>query len=105
MKELEITEGESVRAFFMAQMDSLREEIAGLRVENTGLRDEVREMRGENTMLRKEVRDLHGTIDGMRREALQAGVSTQRAVVDALPPGFVPPATQEALDRMKGVGE
>ena len=91
MRELEMTEGDSLRAAFVAEM--------------TALRAEIKDLRDENTALRSEIRGLHATIDGMRREAMQAGVSTQRAVVDALPPGFVPPRTQEALDRIKGVGE
>lgn len=95
MKELEIGEDASIRAFMAEQMNELRGEIKGLRVETKDLRD-------ENHALRKEVKDLHGVIDGMRREALQAGISTQRAVVDTLPLGFVPPKTQEALDRIKG---
>lgn len=94
MKELEIGEDASIRAFMAEQMNELRGEIKGLRVETKDLRD-------ENHALRKEVKDLHGVIDGMRREALQAGISTQRAVVDSLPPGFVPAKTQEALDRIK----
>ena len=95
MKELEIGKDASIRAFMAEQMNELRGEIKGLRVETKDLRD-------ENHALRKEVKDLHGVIDGMRREALQAGISTQRAVVDTLPLGFVPPKTQEALDRIKG---
>lgn len=87
MKELEIGEDASIRAFMAEQMGELREEMKGLR--------------DENHALRKEVRDLHGVIDGMRREALQAGISTQRAVAESLPAGFVPPATQDALNRMK----
>lgn len=76
-----------VRSEFIEEMQALRLEVKGLRDENVSLRGEVRE--------------LHGVIDGMRREALQAGISTQRAVAQSLPPGFVPPATQEALNRMK----
>jgi sensor histidine kinase regulating citrate/malate metabolism len=95
MKELEIGEDASIRAFMAAQMNELRDEIKGLRVETKDLRD-------ENHELRREVKSLHGVIDGMRRDALQAGISTQRAVVESLPPGFVPAATKEALDRIKG---
>jgi predicted nuclease with TOPRIM domain len=98
MKELEIGEDASIRAFMAAQMNELRDEIKGLRVETKDLRD-------ENHALRKEVKDLHAVIDGMRREAVAAGISTQRAVLESLPVGFVPPSTKEALDRIKGTGE
>jgi len=98
MKELEISADASIRTFMASQMDGLRDEIKNLRVETKDLRD-------ENHELRREVKSLHAVIDGMRREALQAGISTQRAVVDTLPLGFVPPKTQEALNRIKGAGE
>lgn len=87
MKELEIGEDEGIRAFFATQID--------------GLRIEIRDLREENGALRAEVRTLHGVIDGMRREALQVGISTQRAVVDSLPRDFLPESTRAALDRIE----
>lgn len=98
MKELEIGEDAGIRAFMAAQMGELREEMKGLRIETKDLRD-------ENQALRAEVRALHGVIDGLRRESLQTGLSTQRAVVENLPAGFVPEKTLEALERIRGVGE
>lgn len=87
MKELEIGEDEGIRAFFATQIE--------------GLRIEIKDLREENTALRNEVRTLHGVIDGMRREALQVGISTQRAVVDSLPRDFLPESTRAALDRIE----
>lgn len=87
MKELEIGEDEGIRAFFATQIE--------------GLRVEIKDLREENTALRNEVRTLHGVIDGMRREALQVGISTQRAVVDSLPRDFLPESTRAALDRIE----
>lgn len=78
------------------------EQLSALRDDNDALRDEIRLLRNENDALRTEVRSLHGIIDGMRRESMQAGFSTQRAVVDSLPRELVPPATREALDRIAG---
>jgi hypothetical protein len=91
MRELDISEDAGIRAFMAEQMD--------------GLRVEIKTLREENQSLRNEVRGLHGVIDGMRREALQAGISTQRAVVGSLPRDFVPEKTREALDRIEGTGE
>ncbi len=76
-----------------------------LRGDNETLRDEIRLLRTENDHLRNEVRNLHGIIDGMRRESMQVGFSTQRAVVDSLPRDMVPQATRDALDRIAGTGE
>lgn len=81
------------------------EQLGALRDDNDALRDEIRLLRNENDALRTEVRSLHGIIDGMRRESMQAGFSTQRAVVESLPREMVPPATREALDRITGAGE
>ncbi len=88
MKELQIGENAGIRAEFIEEMKELRGEIKGLR--------------DENAALRSEVRNLHGIIDGMRRESLQVGLSTQRAVVSSLPPDMVPEKTREALERIEG---
>lgn len=90
MRELDIGEDENIRAFFAAQIE--------------GLRGEIKDLREENTALRNEVRTLHGVIDGMRREALQAGISTQRAVVGSLPRDMVPESTLAALDKIDRKG-
>lgn len=94
-----------VRQEFINEMHALRDQVTGLRDDNEGLRVEIRTLRRENDQLRDEVRSLHGVIDGMRRDNLQSGLSTQRAVVDSLPRELVPPATRAALDRIKGAGE
>lgn len=94
-----------VRQEFIAEMHALRDSVGGLREDNDKLRGEVRTLRRENDQLRDEVRSLHGVIDGMRRDNLQSGLSTQRAVVDSLPRDMVPPSTLAALDRLKGQGE
>jgi len=105
MRELDISEGESLRDALVGQMTALRDDIKDLRGENHGLRTEVKGLRDENQGLRNEVRALHGIIDGMRRENMQAGISTQRAVVESLPRDFVPDKTREALERIQGTGE
>jgi len=89
MKELDIGQDGEIRAFFATQIEGLRSEILALREENTALRSEIR--------------SLHGVIDGMRRENLQIGISTQRAVVQSLPVDFVPDGLKAALDRIEPV--
>lgn len=86
MRELDIGEDSSIRTFLSSEI--------------SGLRTEIKDLRDENTALRAEIRELHGVIDGMRREALQGGLSAQRAVVQALPRGVVPESTLAALDRI-----
>jgi len=89
MRELDIGQDGEIRAFFATQIEGLRSEILALREENTALRSEIR--------------SLHGVIDGMRRENLQIGISTQRAVVQSLPVDFVPDGLKAALDRIEPV--
>lgn len=91
MHELDIGERSGLREEFIAEMAALRDEVKGLREENSALRGEIR--------------TLHGVIDGMRRENLQSALSTQRAVVGSLPPDFVPTKTREALERIEGTNE
>jgi predicted RNase H-like nuclease (RuvC/YqgF family) len=102
MKELEIGAEEAARTAEATANTEIRLE---LRTELRELREEVRALREENRGLRNEIKALHGVIDGMRRENLQSGLSTQRAVVESLPRDLVPPATLDALDRIRGTGE
>lgn len=84
-RKLSITENSGLRQEFIEEMHALREEVKGLRSENGQLRDEVRQ--------------LHSVIDGMRRGALEGGISAQRVVLDALPAGSVSPAIKSAGER------
>lgn len=92
MRELDIGENSGLRKEFIEEMAALREEVAGLRVEN-----------GE---LRREIRALHGIIDGMRRGQLQADLSEHSAMARQLP-GLTAEMDRalDALERVKGVAE
>lgn len=86
MKELEMSEGASLRTAFVAEM--------------TALRGEITELRDENNALRREIRELHAVIDGMRRENLTAHLSGQRVVAEALAHS---PEIERAIDSLKNV--
>lgn len=66
------------------------------------LSKQVADLRAENGQLRDEVRQLHTIMEGMRRQNLQEGSSAARAVLAALPQENIPPATREALRRVRG---
>ena len=63
---------------------------------------QVGDLQTENGQLRSEVRELHSTLEGMRRQNLQEGSSAAKAVLAALPPENIPPATRDALRRVRG---
>lgn len=91
MLELEIGQNTGLRKEFIEEMQALREEVKGLRLEN-----------GE---LRHEIRELHQIIDGMRREQLQAGASEHAVLARHLPLTPAMSRALDSLDQVKGTGE
>lgn len=107
-RKLTIEDNRGIRSEFIDEMRALREDMKGLRTENSGLHAAVSELREENTNLRREIRELHGVIDGLRRQTLTGQIETQRTIVESLPPDVVSPAISNALRQLnsvRGTGE
>lgn len=66
------------------------------------LSKQVADLQTENGQLRTEVRDLHSVLEGIRRQNLQEGSSAAAAVLAAIPQENIPPATRDALRRVRG---
>jgi peptidoglycan hydrolase CwlO-like protein len=79
-----------------------RELIETLNAQVSQLSRQVSDLTNENSQLRTEVRELHGALEGIRRQNLQEGSSAANAILSAIPPENIPPATRDALRRVRG---
>ena len=88
-RKLTIQENTGLRSEFIDEMQRLREEVHGLRLENSGLRTEVAE--------------LHAIITGMRREGIQAAASAQSQIIRNMPPEAVTDTLRSAMDSLNKI--
>lgn len=94
-RKIDIEEGDFDRRGWKELIGTLTEQV-------DRLSKQVADLQTENGQLRTEVRDLHGVLEGIRRQNLQEGSSAAAAVLAAIPPENIPPATRDALRRVRG---
>lgn len=94
-RKIDIEEGDFDRKGWKELIGTLTEQVERLS-------KQVTDLQTENSQLRSEVRDLHGALEGIRRQNLQEGSSAANAILSAIPPENIPPATRDALRRVRG---
>lgn len=94
-RKIDIEEGDFDRKGWKELIGTLTEQVERLS-------KQVTDLQTENGQLRAEVRDLHGALEGIRRQNLQEGSSAANAILSAIPQDSIPPATRDALRRVRG---
>lgn len=101
-RKVGIEEDEFDRKGWRELIETLTAQVERANAQINSLTGQVTALQTENGQLRSEVRELHTLVEGARRQNLQEGSSAAAAVLAAIPPENIPPATRDALRRVRG---